>query len=176
MKKEKIEMPKTKYKELCDAYDKGVKDCEEYRQECYDFVQELRSYIIGTLKCAESKIFMFSPSQGFVHKSQIIQGDALDTEFEDNGTALIGFAINVNDQDLKDKFFTFIISFKKVADMIVFGIPFEDKEFNNTSKGMESFCKYFFSMAKENLSKRLEIFLQSPEEQSAPIGFKVSKG
>ncbi len=166
---------KSNYAKLCDAYDDGVEACNEYRKECRDFVQELRTAIVESLGCPEGKVFMFQPSKGFVFKSRVIRGDAFDTEFADNGRAVIGFAINVNNLDLQDKFFTFIVIFKKVSDKIQFHIADdEDKKFYNTTEGINDFCHHLYKVAFKNLSERLKIFLQSPYEESAPIGFQVS--
>lgn len=166
-------MPKkNKYKELCAAYDVGVEACDNYRRECREFVQELRASIIETLGCLETKIFMFQASKGFVFRSHVIQGDALDTEFGDGGTAIIGFSINVN-QDLHDKFFTFLVIFKKIDNDFHFQIIDDEEEFVNSSDGFSNFGKRLFYVAYKNLSERLQIFLKSPDEVSAPIGFKV---
>ena len=163
---------KTKYQELCKAYDKGVEACNNYRHECREFVQELRSSIIDTLSCSDTKVFMFQPSKGFVFKSHVIQGDVFDTEFGDSGTAIIGFAINVN-KELQDKFFTFLVIFKKIEDKFRFSIIDDDKEFVSTNDGFIDFGEHMFHVAFKNLSERLAIFLESPGEKSAPIGFRV---
>lgn len=165
---------KTKYKELCDAYDTGVDACNNYRKECREFVQDLRTSIIETLSCPDTKIFMFQPSKGFIFKSHVIQGDAFDTEFGDNGTAIIGFALNVNN-DLQDKFFTFLVIFKKIEDKFHFSIIDDDEEFVSTSDGFIKFGEHMFQIAFKNLSERLAIFLESPDEKSAPIGFRVQR-
>ncbi|GAB4271973.1 MAG: hypothetical protein Kow0029_10170 [Candidatus Rifleibacteriota bacterium] len=167
-------MPKkNRYKELCEAYDKGVEDCNNYRRECREFVQELKSALVEYLQCPETKIFMYQATRGFVFKSHLIQGDAFDTEFIDNGLALIGFAINVNDDDLEDKFFTIVIQFKKIGQEFHFGIIDDDKEFTTENDGIIDFCDYFFKISLKTLRERLTIFLESPSEESAPIGFKV---
>ena len=163
---------KSKYKELCHAYDIGVEACDNYRRECRECVQELRASIIETLGCLDTKIFMFQPSKGFVFKSHIIQGDAFDTEFGDHGTAIIGFAINLN-LDLQDKFFTFLVILKKVEDKFHFHIIDDEVEFINTADGFANFGEHLFQISKKNLSERLNIFLESPEEKSSPIGFRV---
>ena len=162
---------KNLYKKLCEAYDMGVAECSQYQQECREFVQELRTAIIENVHCPETKLFMFPPSTGFVYNSQSLQGDALDTEFGENGTAAIGFAINVNDGDLEEKFFTFMIIFKKAGSKIVFSVD-DDKEFVNTNEGINDFCDYLFEVAQKNLLGRLDNFLKSPEKMNAPIGFR----
>ena len=169
-------MPKkNRYKDLCHAYDEGVEECNLYRKECRDFVQELKTALIAYLQCPETKIFMFQPTKGFVFKSHVLQGDVFDTEFAENGTALIGFALNVNDKDIQDKFFTFIVLFKKIGDEFHFSVLDDEKEFKSQDKGIEEFCEYLYSIALKNLKERLDIFLESPAEESAPIGFKVKR-
>ena len=166
-------MPRrNRYKMLCEAYDRGVAECDQYRLECREFVHELRNSIVESLNCAETKVFMFSPSTGFSYNNQTIQGDALDTEFGENGTAAIGFAINVNGDDLEEKFFTFLVIFKKAGSKIRFNID-EEKEFVNSNDGVTDFCDYLFEVAQGNLLRRLSNFLQSPGEENTPIGFKV---
>ncbi|MDD3148555.1 MAG: hypothetical protein PHD82_14775 [Candidatus Riflebacteria bacterium] len=168
-------MPRrNRYKQLCEAYDRGVTECSQYQNECREFVQEIRSAIIESLNCPEPKVFMFSPSSGFVYNSQSIQGDAFDTEFGENGTAAIGFAINVNDDDLQEKFFTFLVIFKKTGSKILFSVD-EDKEFVNSNDGINDFCDYLFEMARKSLLGRLDNFLQSPKEMNAPIGFRPER-
>lgn len=163
---------KNRYKQLCAAYDKGVEECNEYRRECREFVADLRNSIIESIGCPETKVFMFTPSTGFEYKGHMIQGDAFDTEFGENGTAGIGFAINVNDDDPDDKFFTFIVIFKKSGNEIHFNID-EEKEFASTLDGINDFCDYLFEVAQKNLAGRLANFLQSPLNENKPIGFKV---
>jgi hypothetical protein len=170
--KENMMPRRNRYKELCNAYDRGVAECDQYRRECHEFVHELRNSIIESLNCVETKVFMFQPSAGFVYKSQMIQGDALDTEFGENGTAAIGFAINVNGDSLDEKFFTFLVLFKKAGSKIRFSID-EEKEFINSVEGISDFCDYLFEIARKNLLGRLSNFLQSPGEESKPIGFRV---
>ncbi len=166
-------MPRrNRYKQLCEAYDRGVTECDQYRRECHEFVHELRNSIIESLGCVETKVFMFPPSSGFVYNSQMIQGDALDTEFGENGTAAIGFAINVNGDDLEEKFFTFMVIFKKTGSKIRFSMD-DEHEFVNSNEGINDFCDHLFEVARKNLLGRLSNFLQSPGEESKPIGFKV---
>ena len=168
-------MPKkNKYKALCQAYKTGVEECNNYRKECREFAQELRSSLIETLNCRETKVFMFQPTQGFIFKSSRLQGDAFDTEFADNGVALIGFAINVNGDDPEDKFFTFIVTFTKEKEHFIFKILDDEKEFDSKEDDVTDFCEHIFEVAQKNLSERLKIFLKSPTEESAPIGFKVN--
>ncbi len=165
-------MPRrNRYKQLCEAYDRGVTECSQYQQECREFVQEIRTAIIESLNCPETKVFMFPPSSGFVYNSQSLQGDALDTEFGENGTAAIGFAINVNDNDLQEKFFTFMIVFKKTGSKILFSVD-DEREFVNNNEGINDFCEYLFEVARRNLLGRLDNFLQSPKDMNTPIGFK----
>ena len=164
---------KTKYKQLCEAYQKGVEECDQYRKACREFVVDLRGTLLETFQCPETKIFMFPPTHGFVFKSSRIQGDAYDTEFADNGVALIGFAINANLDSHDDKFFTFIVTFKKTQEKITCQILDDDKEFSNADDGLVDFCEHIFKLAHKNLSERLKVFLQSPDEESAPIGFRV---
>ena len=166
-------MPRhNRYKQLCEAYDRGVEECNQYRRECHEFVTELRSCIVESLNCPDTKIFMFPPSNGFVFNSQSLQGDALDTEFGENGSAAIGFAINVNGNDLEEKFFTFVLIFKKTGSKIIFSID-DDKEFVNDNEGINGFCHYLFEVARKNLLGRLDNFLQSPLDENKPIGFKL---
>lgn len=165
-------MPRrNRYKQLCEAYDRGVAECNQYRRECREFVHDLRNCILESLNCPETKIFMFPPSTGFVFNSQSLQGDALDTEFGENGTAAIGFAINVNDDDLEEKFFTFLVIFKKTGSKIIFSVD-DDKEFVNSNDGINDFCDYLFEISRKNLLGRLDNFLQSPREENTPIGFR----
>jgi len=166
---------KNHYKELCDAYDRGVKECDKYRHDCREFVHELKSAIIEFLQCPDTKLYLFPPSRGFVFRSHTLQGDALDTEFVENGQALIGFALNVNDKDIEDKFFTFIITFKKIGKDFHFGIIEDENEFTTENDGIMDFCEYVFNISIKNLNERLAIFLESPLEESAPIGFKVQR-
>lgn len=161
------------YKKLCEAYDLGIKDCQAYQKECRDFVHELRHCIIESLGCPETKIFMFPPSVGFVPEGSRDHGDEFDTEFGENGTAAIGFAINVNDRDIQEKFFTFLIVFKKSDSKITFNVD-DNKDFKNTPEGIKEFCDYLYKEAEKNLLGRLKNFLQSPEETSKPIGFRAS--
>lgn len=165
---------KNRYKQLCAAYEKGVLECNEYRRDCYEFVNELRNSIIESLNCPETKVYLFPPSTGFDFKSQQIKGDAFDTEFGENGTAGIGFAINVNDEDLDEKFFNFIIVFKKNGHKITFNID-DEKEFENSLDGINDFCDYLFTVAHKNLAGRLANFLQSPFSENKPIGFKIEE-
>lgn len=166
-------MPKqNRYKLLCEAYDRGVEECNQYRKECREFVHELRNSIIESLSCLETKLFMYQPSTGFLYKPQMLQGDALDTEFGDNGTAAIGFAINFNNEGLEEKIFTFMVIFKKTGSKIRFNID-DENEFVNTDEGINDFCNYFFKTSEEDLTNRLSSFLRSP---NTPIGFKVGIG
>ncbi|GAB1353958.1 MAG TPA: hypothetical protein PLK28_07325 [Candidatus Rifleibacterium sp.] len=162
---------KNRYKQLCEAYDRGVAECSQYQKECREFVQEIRTAILEYLNCPDPKLFMFTPSSGFVYNNQSLQGDALDTEFGENGTAAIGFAINVNDDDLQEKFFTFLLIFRKTGSKIIFNID-DDREFVNSNEGINEFCDYLFEIAQKNLLGRLDNFLQSPEKMNAPIGFR----
>ncbi len=166
---------KSHYKELCEAYDRGVESCDRYRRECREFVQDLKSALVEYLQCPDTKIYMFPPSRGFIFRSHILQGDALDTEFADNGLALIGFALNVNHDDLEDKFFTLIVTFKKIGKEFHFGLIEDEKEFTTESDGVIDFCEYLFKLSLKSLNDRLAIFLESPMEESAPIGFKVTR-
>lgn len=161
-----------KYKQLCDAYKKGIKECDAYTKECREFVHDIKNYIMESLYCPETKIFMFPPSSGFVFNTQTLRGDALDTEFGENGTAAIGFAINVNGNDLEERFFTFILIFKKVDNKISFNID-DEKDFYNTPDGIIDFCEYLFEVAHKSLSNRLKNFLQSPHTLNKPIGFRL---
>jgi len=163
---------KNNYKELCAAYDIGVEACDNYRRQCREFVQELRASIIESLGCLETKIFMFQASKGFVFRSHVIQGDAFDTEFGDGGTAIIGFSINVN-HDLQDKFFTFMVIFKQIDGKFHFHIIDDEAEFINTADSFADFGEHLFGIAYHNLAERLQNFLESPDEVSAPIGFRV---
>lgn len=169
-------MPKkNRYKELCEAYDHGVHECDTYRKDCREFVQELKSGLMDYLQCPETKIFMFPPTQGFVFKSHVIQGDAFDTEFVENGYALIGFAINVNAEELEDKFFTVVVIFKKIGKEFHFSILDDDADYSTESDGIIDFCEHIFKVSIKSLNERLGIFLESPNEESAPIGFKVQR-
>ena len=166
---------RSKYKMLCEAYDQGVEACNEYRKECREFIQDLRGCIIEYLGCPETKLFMYQPTKGFIFKSHIIQGDSYDTEFGDKGTALIGFALNVNNVDLNNKFFTFLVVLKRTENKMVFGILEEEKEFAATHDGINHFCEYLFKVSQKSLRERLDNFLESPEEKAAPIGFRVKQ-
>ena len=163
---------RSKYKQLCEAYGLGVEECNQYRSECREFVHDLRNSLIESLTCPETKVFMFSPSTGFVFNSQSLPGDALDTEFGENGTAAIGFAINVNNDDLEEKFFNFLVVFKKAGSKIIFNLD-DDNEFVNSNEGINEFCDYLFEVARKNLLGRLNNFLQSPLTVNNPIGFKL---
>ena len=165
---------KSKYKQLCEAYDFGIKECNNYCKECRDFVQELKNNILDYLGCHETKLFMYPPSTGFIYNNQTLQGDSLDTEFGENGQAAIGFALNVNGNDLEEKFVTFIIVFKKIDNKISFSVD-DEKDFWNTHEGIEKFCDYLFEVANDNLKNRLQNFLKSPESANKPIGFKPGK-
>ncbi len=162
-----------RYKKLCEAYDLGIKECVEYQQECRDFVHELKNSIVESLECPETKVFMFPPSTGFVREEGHLQGDEFDTEFGENGTAAIGFAINVNGKSLEEKFFTFLIAFKKTGNQIIFNVD-DNKDFKNTPEGVKDFCDYLFKEAEKNLLARLKNFLQSPEDAAKPIGFRMA--
>lgn len=166
---------KNRYKELCEAYEHGVQECDTYRRECREFVQELKSALVDFLQCPDTKVFMFQPTRGFVFKSHVIQGDALDTEFVENGFALIGFAINVNANELEDKFFTVVVIFKKIGSEFHFSLLDDDNDFSTHEDGLIDFCEYIFNVSKRSLDERLNIFLESPSEESAPIGFKVQR-
>lgn len=161
-----------RYKKLCEAYDKGVKECLEYQNECRDFVHELKNSIVESLGCQETKIYMFQPSVGFVPSHGHDHGDEFDTEFGENGTAAIGFAINVNGKSLEEKYFTFLIVFKKTGSKITFNVD-DNKDFKNTPEGVKEFCDYLFKEAEKNLLGRLKNFLTSPEDASKPIGFRA---
>ena len=162
----------SKYKQLCEAYDIGIKECNDYCTECRDFVQDLKNSILEYLGCRETKLFMFPPSAGFVYNNQTLQGDALDTEFGENGQAAIGFALNVNGEGLEEKFVTFIIVFTKAGEKISFSVD-DEKEFVNTNDGINNFCEYLFEVARKNLKNRLQNFLKSPDSANKPIGFKL---
>lgn len=167
---------KSRYQKLCAAYDNGVAECNQYRQECYDFVNDLRSAVIENMDIPETKIFLYSPEKGFVLKKHRFSGGAFETEFADGGVSLIGFAINANDDKAEDKFFTFIVSFKRVKDGMFFSLIDDDCEFPNSPEGFADFCEYLFETANGALRSRLKFFLQNPEEEEgAPIGFKVNR-
>jgi hypothetical protein len=166
---------KNRYKELCTAYDNGVESCDQYRRECREFVQDLRSAIIEYLQCPDTKVFLFQPTRGFVFKSHVLQGDAFDTEFAENGTALIGFAINANDKELEDKFFTFIVLFKKKGEDFYFSLLDDAEDYTTKDDGIIDFCEHVFNVSVKSLNERLSFFLQSPEEEVAPIGFKIQQ-
>lgn len=162
-----------KYKTLCEAYKKGVEECDSYRKECREFVHDIKNSIMESLNCPETKVFMFSPSSGFVFNNQTLQGDCFDTEFGENGTAAIGFAINVNGDDLEEKFFNFILIFKKIDSQISLNID-DERDFYDTPEGIENFCNYLFEMAQNSLENRLKKFLQSPNTSDKPIGFRMN--
>lgn len=163
----------SRYKRLCDAYDQGIKECLEYQNECRDFVHELKNSIVESLGCRETKVYMFPPSTGFVPEGGHLHGDEFDTEFGENGTAAIGFAINVNGKSLEEKYFTFLIVFKKTGKTITFNVD-DNKDFKNTNEGVKEFCDYLFKEAEKNLLGRLKNFLHSPEDASKPIGFRAN--
>ena len=144
-----------RYKKLCEAFDIGIKECRDYQQECRDFVHELKNSIIESLGCPETKVFMFPPSTGFIPEGGHLHGDEFDTEFGENGTAAIGFAINVNGKS------------------ITFNVD-DNKDFKNTPEGVKDFCDYLFKEAEKNLLGRLKNFLLSPEDASKPIGFRMA--
>ena len=162
-----------RYKKLCEAFDIGIKECRDYQQECRDFVHELKNSIVESLGCPETKVYMFPPSTGFIPEGGHLHGDEFDTEFGENGTAAIGFAINVNGKSLEEKFFTFLIVFKKSGANITFNVD-DNKDFKNTPDGVKEFCDYLFKEAEKNLLGRLKNFLLSPEEASKPIGFRMA--
>ena len=162
-----------RYKKLCDAYDLGIKECNEYQKECRDFVHELKNSIVESLGCPETKVFLFPPSTGFMKEGGHLRGDEFDTEFGENGTAAVGFAINVNGKSLEEKFFTFLIVFKKSGSIITFNVD-DNKDFKNTPEGVSEFCDYLYKEAEKNLLGRLKNFLQSPDETSKPIGFRLA--
>jgi hypothetical protein len=166
---------KNRYKELCEAYSKGVTDCDKYRRECREFVQDLRSALVEFFQCPDTKVFMFQPTKGFIFKSHVLQGDAFDTEFAENGTALIGFAINANHEEAENKFFTFIILFKKKGEVFRFSLLDDKEEFTSEEDGIVDFCEHIFNISVKSLKERLTYFLQSPEEEMAPIGFKIQQ-
>lgn len=166
---------KSFYRELCEAYDRGIAECDSYRKECRDFVQDVRNALVEYLQCPDTKVYLYPPSRGFIFRSHILQGDALDTEFADNGVALIGFALNVNHDNLDDKFFTFIVAFKKVGKDFHFSLIDDEKEFSTENDGIVDFCEYLYKISLKSLNDRLAIFLESPMEESAPIGFKVQR-
>lgn len=163
----------SRYKRLCEAFDQGIKDCQNYQNECRDFVHELKNSVVESLGCSETKVYMFPPSAGFVPEGGHLHGDEFDTEFGENGTAAIGFAINVNGKSLEEKFFSFIVVFKKTGKIITFNID-ENEDFKNTPDGVKDFCDYLFKEAEKNLLGRLKNFLHSPEDASKPIGFRAS--
>lgn len=165
---------KSKYLQLCEAYQLGIDECDAYRKECREFVHDMKNHIMEGLGCLETKVFMFPPSTDFVFNSQTLHGDAFDTEFGENGMAAIGFAINVNSDLLEERFFTFIIMFKKVAGEIIFNVD-DNKEFKNTPEDICDFCEYLFEIAHKNLSNRLKNFLQSPDAENKPIGFRLNQ-
>jgi hypothetical protein len=162
----------TKYQALCEAYQIGIDQCDLYRKECQEFVHDMKNHIMEGLSCRETKIFMFSPSGNFTFNSQTLQGDALDTEFSENGMAGIGFAINVNGDQLEERFFTFILMFKKVDDDFIFNVD-DNRDFKNNPEDLSKFCDYLYEIAHKNLSNRLQNFLQSPNAENKPIGFRV---
>ncbi|NLM17298.1 MAG: hypothetical protein GX221_06235 [Candidatus Riflebacteria bacterium] len=165
---------RTKYQQLAVAYDKGVKDCNNYQAKCRDFVTDLKCSLIEYLNCPETKIYMFQPTMGLQVKDRSFKGDAFDIEFGEDGKAAIGFAVNVNDQDLKDKFFSFLVIFKKKGENFEF--MFDDKKkFLSSPEGIEEFCEHLFNEAQQNLLQRLENFLSSPEDTEKPIGFQMAK-
>jgi hypothetical protein len=164
----------TKYNSLCEAYQFGIEECDLYRKECREFVHDMKNHIMESLNCPETKIFMFSPSGNFVFNSQTLQGDALDTEFGENGMAAIGFAINVNGEHLEERFFTFILMFKKVDGEFVFNVD-DNKDFKNEHEDICKFCDYLYEIAHKNLTNRLKNFLQSPDAENKPIGFRLNQ-
>ena len=161
-----------RYNKLCEAYDRGIKDCQDYQKEWRDLVHELKNSIVESLNCSETKVFMFQPSLGFVLEGNRDHGDEFDTEFGENGTAAIGFAINANGPSLKEKFFTLLVVFKKSDSNITFNID-DKKDFKNTQDGVKEFCDYLYKEAEKNLLNRLQNFLHSPDDTSKPIGFRA---
>ena len=69
--------------------------------------------------------------------------------------------------------FTFLIVFKKTGSKITFNVD-DNKDFKNTPEGIKDFCDYLFKEAEKNLLQRLKNFLQSPEDASKPIGFRMA--
>ena len=57
--------------------------------------------------------------------------------------------------------------------MITFNVD-DNKDFKNTHEGVNEFCDYLFKEAEKNLLGRLKSFLQSPEDATKPIGFRMS--
>ena len=166
---------KNRYQKLCDSYARGIKSCDDYRKACYEFVNDLRTALIENLEIPETKVFLYSPTKGFILRNHRFEGGAFETEFADGGLALIGIAINANDIQHEDQFFTIIIRFKRVDGVMYFGLVEDEREFPNSHEGFVEFCDYLFETATSALCKRLEFFLESPEEESAPIGFKVNR-
>jgi hypothetical protein len=165
---------KNRFRLLCEAYDKGVRECDEYRTACREFVVDLRGAIVEFFSCPEHKIFLYPPTQGFTYRSHILQGDATDIEFLENGDAVIGFAINASNtvDELENKFFTFLVRFRKTGPKMVFGLYEDESVFEASEEGLGKFCDYFFPITVDTLERRLEFFLQEPEKP-LPIGFQV---
>jgi hypothetical protein len=166
---------KSRYREICQAYNQGVTSCDEYRKTCFDFVNDLRTALIENLDIPETKVFLYPPSKGFILRDHRFEGGAFETEFVDGGVALIGFAINANDTKPEDRFFTVIVSFKRIEGEMFFSLVEDDQEFPGNHEGMVLFCDYLFETAAAALKRRLDFFLESPAEESAPIGFKVNR-
>ena len=164
----------TRYKEICEAYNRGVKECDEYRQECRDFVLELKASIVEHFGCAEHKIRFFPPTKGLPLGATSRAGDPSDMEFSEDGYCLIGVAINANGsaQEIHDKWFTFIVQFKKIRGIMQFSLFQDENRFPYDPDGLQAFCDFLFAISKETLEKRLEIFLLR-EEETVPIGFQV---
>ena len=167
---------KSRYAQLCDAYRAGVKTCDNYRQQSREFVSELRQHLIGNFECPETRLYLFPPSQGFSTKPPILPGDSTDIEFLENGDSVIGVAINANDRktDNQNMFFTFTIRFRLVKEKLMFSIIDDDQEFPGNEDGIMAFCDYLFEMARDNLTNRLQAFLQD-DQDPFPIGFRVGE-
>ena len=138
----------SRYKEICDAYNRGVKACDEYRVECHDFVLDLKAAIVEQFACPEHKVRLFPPTKGLPLGSLSRPGDPSDMEFSEDGHCLIGVAINANRsiKEINDKWFTFIAQFKKIRGVMQFGLFDDENRFPTDAEGLELFCEFLFQL------------------------------
>lgn len=164
-----------RYKKLCEAYSKNMKDFKAYKQECHEFAQQLRDAIIAYYEIPENRLRLRSKEDPKVLTDDIYA--AMDMQKDTFWHVRFAISLFCNKDEFPDENITFEACIKKTNNAFLLKLPKETAFTIHREEDkfiFKEFLDFLFMFLKSFYENELDRFLTSgqfPKEQ-APIGFR----
>ena len=168
---------RSRYIELCQAYAKNLTDFKQYKETCYQFLNQLMLKLQDSFNIPPERLCLRSKQDPKQLTDNLME--AMDMQKDTFWHVRISITVFADAEGEVKERMSFEVMVKKLPSYYVLAIP-NEQEFNiidNPQRDWDfnPFFDYVFNSLKNFYENELERFLDtgsSPKKDSSPIGFR----